>query len=82
MRPEIIALFIPVIALMIPIVAILVSHQQKMAQLYHRGPDNQEINALRNDIAELKSLVHTQAIALDNLAGSQKSLNAPPPPPG
>ena len=82
MRPEIIALFIPIVALLIPIVAILVSHQQKMAQLYHKSPiDSPEVNSLRQEIAELKTLVHNQAITLDNIANSQKSLGAPPPPP-
>ena len=82
MWPAVIALMIPVIALMIPIVAILVSHQQKMAQIVHRGlGDNPEVSALRNEIAELKSLVHQQTITLDNMAGVHKSLDAPPPAP-
>jgi len=80
--PAIIALMIPVVALMIPIVAILVSHQQKMAQIVHQNPGNSpEVSALRQEISELKALVHQQAITLDTIAGNQKALNAPPPAP-
>jgi hypothetical protein len=70
---------IPLTVLMIPIVAILSHHQQKMAQILNRNSgDHGEITALRGEIAELKSLVQSQAIALDNLATTQRSLNAPP----
>ena len=77
--PAIIALMIPVLALMIPIVAIFVHHQQKMAQILHQNPvNNPEVSALRQEIAELKTLVHQQAITLDNIATAQRSLNEPP----
>lgn len=72
---------IPVTALMIPIVAVLTHHQQKMAQILNRPTDAGELAALRNDIAELKTLAHSQAIALDNLAASQRALGAAPVPP-
>ena len=59
-------------ALMIPIVGIYTSHQQKMMEIRARNGGLQgnspELMMLRNELAELKSLVHEQAIALDNLA--------------
>lgn len=73
-------IMIPLTALMIPIVAVLTSHQQKMAQILNRNVgDHTELAALRQEIAELKALVHQQAINLDNLTGAQRSLIAPPP---
>ncbi|MBV6457720.1 MAG: hypothetical protein HONBIEJF_00837 [Fimbriimonadaceae bacterium] len=63
---------VPIVALMIPIVAILTQHQRRMAEIIHANPPNQlpspEVEALRSEIRELKSLVHQQAIAIDNLA--------------
>lgn len=73
---------IPLTALMIPIVAVLTSHQQKMAQILNRtSGDHTEVEALRREIAELKTLIHQQAITLDSLAGTQRSLEVPPPTP-
>lgn len=55
-----------------PIVAILTAHQRKMAQIIHENQRNQlpnpETQALREEIRELRSLVHQQAIAMDNIA--------------
>lgn len=79
---DIIWVLVPVTALLIPIVAIFSVHQQKMAQIIHQGPGNAgDVDALRKEIAELKTLVHQQTIALDTLAGTQRSLQAPPPSP-
>jgi hypothetical protein len=68
---ENVAIMIPILALLIPVVAILTKHQQRMAELIHGGDQNrqssQEILALRHEIAELRSLVHQQSIAVDNL---------------
>ncbi len=70
----VLALMIPFAALCIPIVAILTSHQQKMASMFaQRAQGNsqltsEELNALRREVMELKSLVHQQAIAIDNLS--------------
>ncbi|RYG25373.1 hypothetical protein EON82_07390 [bacterium] len=54
-----------------PIIAILTTHQRKMAELLHAryaAPAiNPETAALREEIRELKELVHQQAIAIDNL---------------
>lgn len=81
MRPEIIALLIPITALMIPIVAILVSHQQKMAQLIHGNPNNNQQNALetsqlRDEVRQLKELMNQQTIALDNLRDEFRTNNS------
>jgi hypothetical protein len=71
---EILAIFIPITALMIPIVAILTTHQRRMAELYHsRNPQMDQhaamqMEAMRREMAELKTLIHQQAIAIDNLA--------------
>ena len=61
------------LSLGIPIVAILTSHQRKMAQLFqenHRAAQtiSPETHALREELRELKSLVHQQSIAIDNLS--------------
>ena len=55
----------------IPIVAILTSHQRKMAAILHQNQQtmpNPETQMLRQEIRELKALVHQQAIAVDSLA--------------
>ena len=56
----------------IPIVAILTSHQRKMAMILHENArataPNAEAQMLREEIQELKALVHQQSIALDSLA--------------
>ena len=79
MDTGLLAIFIPLLALMIPIVVILTRHQQRMAEIVHRtAGDHSELTALRHEIAELKSLVHQQAITLDTLAGMQRTLSAPP----
>ena len=70
----VLALMIPIAALCIPIVAILTSHQQKMANMFAQQSQgksqltSEELNALRREVMELKSLVHQQAIAIDNLS--------------
>lgn len=74
-----VAVFIPIVALFIPIVAILVKHQQKMASIIHGGGGVQtanEIAALREEVRQLQTLIHSQAIALDELR--TLALNVPP----
>lgn len=64
---------------MIPIVAILVTHQQKMAQIMHANrPQNndQEINALRAEVRELKEMVHQQMLALDSYSSGSRAYPA------
>ena len=71
------ALSIPILALMIPLVAILVRHQQKMAEIIHSGSGSNtaaQVEALRQEVAQLKQLVHQQMIALDS-ATSGKGLS-------
>lgn len=67
---------IPVIAIImtfsVPLVAILVHHQRKMAELIHRNhttamQPTAETEALRREVAELKHLMHQQAITLDDV---------------
>jgi hypothetical protein len=66
----ILALAIPLgLCVVLPIVAILTAHQRKMAEIYARTAvqqPNPEISQLRDEIRELKMLVHQQAIALDS----------------
>jgi hypothetical protein len=63
----IMALMIPIIALMIPIVAVLAGHKQKMAAILNGPGNREELQALRNEVEQLKSLVHQQAFALERL---------------
>lgn len=82
MPGEWIWVIVPICVLMIPIVGILTRHQQKMAEILNRGSaDHNEITSLRRELADLKALVHQQTITLDNLAGTQRALNTPPPTP-
>jgi hypothetical protein len=72
MHSETIAVFIPILGIVAGIVAIMTKHQQRMAEILHGSPQNQsnnEINHLRNEVAELKHLVHQQMIALDAYSG-------------
>lgn len=75
---EILALMIPIMALMIPIVAILVHHQQKMAAIIHQGggPEARaQIEALKAELAQLRTLVHQQAIQMDSVASASRARN-------
>ena len=70
---DIVGMFALLMTLGIPIVAILASHQRKMAKMLHeqaqqRGALSPETQALREEVRELKALVHQQTIALDGLA--------------
>ena len=52
-----------------PVVSMLLRHQRKMAGMFHaQAAPNAETHALREELRELKALVHQQAIALDTLA--------------
>ena len=78
--PETIAVMIPIIGLLIPIVAILTKHQQRMAEIVHNGaskmPQSSELSALRQEVSELRQLIHQQTIALDN-ATSRSAMPTP-----
>lgn len=69
MNPGVIAMAIPILAMMIPIVAILTRHQRSMAEIIHRGnavaPG--ELEAIRQEMRELRTLIHSQTIALDDI---------------
>jgi hypothetical protein len=66
------ALLIPILALLLPVVALLVKHQHDMAKIIHAQPltNPDEIVALRQEVAELRQLMHQQAIALDSISRS------------
>lgn len=73
---SLIPLLIPIMALGIPIVAILTKHQRDMAEIFNRRNQGQENNqheivALRQEMSELRELLHRQTIALDSLASRQ-----------
>jgi len=64
------ALMIPLVAMFIPIVAILVKHQQRMTEIVHGsgGVENRaEVAQLRQEVYELKQMLHQQMIAMDSL---------------
>src|SRR5471030_1134883 len=70
-----IAVFIPITALMIPIVAILVKHQQRMAEIMHGSGGAQthaEVAQLRNEVYELKQMLHQQMITVDSMLSTPK----------
>lgn len=67
---------------MIPIIAILTQHQRKMA-LIMRGRDEQgravktpDVDQVREEMNELRQLIHQQSIALDNMASQQAEILA------
>ena len=69
MDPKVIAsILVPLSICMIPI---MTRHQQRMAELLHRNPENQhsnnEIANLRADIARLNDVVSGLAINMDNM---------------
>ncbi len=72
---DILPFVIPIIIFMIPIVAILTHHQRKMAELIHGNKGNAntqaEIEVLRQEIQELKQVVHQQTLAIDNISRYQ-----------
>lgn len=73
------AMLIPITALMIPIVFVLTKHQQKMAELMRQQSaqplvnthQDHEILRLREEVTELRALVHRQTIQLDDLLSSR-----------
>lgn len=69
-------LLVPITIFMIPIIAILTRHQQKMAELLHRGPGDQQhlIAALQREVYELRQMVLQHAVALDDLGMGDKQL--------
>lgn len=61
-------LLVVLLVFLIPIIAILSEHQQKMARIMRDTREDgtaDEVRALREDIRELKALVHESVIAAD-----------------
>ncbi len=55
----------------LPMVGMLLKHQRKMAEMFQTQAQlapNPEVQALREEVWELRTLVHEQTIALDNLS--------------
>jgi hypothetical protein len=75
-NPAVIGVFIPIIIFMIPIVAILTSHQQKMATILRSQTASPELDLLRQEISEVKSLAYQQALALDSLTRALEARNS------
>lgn len=63
-----VALGIPLTALMIPIVAILTTHKQKLASIQAQSnhQHDAEIARLQAEMRELKEIVHTQVLAMED----------------
>ena len=60
-------LLVVVAFVMVKILRVFTTHQQKMAEIVNRSSaDHNEVSALRQEIAELKSLMHQQVIAADD----------------
>lgn len=75
------ALLIPIIAVGAPFViaaiAIFTKHQRSMAELFAQNSQNVQVDTqVRQELAELRSLVTQQTIALDNLSRSVDQLRA------
>lgn len=81
-NPGILALMIPITALLIPIVVVLTKHQQKMAEIMGGGSAvnelAREVQALRAEMQNLREIVHSQAIAMDDVAPLRRAAPMPP----
>jgi Mg2+/Co2+ transporter CorB len=66
-------------ALIVPIVAMLIKHQQQMAKLLgaNSAQASSDSQALKEELYQLKGIVHQQSILLDDL--QRKSLTEGPP---
>ena len=72
---DIAAVVVPAMVFAIPIVAIVTSHQRKLAEIAAQNRSqvpNADVQALRQEIGELKALVHQQAIMVDTLDSAPK----------
>ncbi len=67
-------MFVAIAFCMIPIVSILVRHQQKMAAIMYGSQPTQgnqgEINALREEVSQLRQQVNRLTLALDQVPQS------------
>jgi hypothetical protein len=71
--PWIIAVIVPLGVIAIPIVAILSAHQRKMAEILHRNQPmhSGELEAIRQEMRELRMLMNQHTIALDDVRSRQ-----------
>jgi hypothetical protein len=72
LAPAILSLMIPIVALCIPIVRIMTKHQQSMTEMFRssnntNGQQGQEISMLREDMRQIRELVTSQSILIDDL---------------
>jgi hypothetical protein len=67
-------------ALIVPIVAMLIKHQQQMAKLMgaESNQPSGEILALREDVQQLKSLIHQQTLVMDDMQRKKPDLGSLP----
>ncbi len=68
---DVVWVLVPLAALAVPVVKVLSRHQTQMAQIIHGqnqgNPNNQETSEIREEVRQLRELMHQQTIALDNL---------------
>jgi hypothetical protein len=69
---------IPVVAIIatfsIPIIAILTTHQRKMAEILHRGRDQQEAERAALEVQNLREVVTQQTFLIEDLRQRQDVL--------
>lgn len=68
------------LVVLLPITALLLTHQRRMAELHTKAAflPTPELDRLRQEVAELKQIVHQQAIQMDTLISRQHQvLNRP-----
>ena len=74
---EAFGVLVPIVALSIPLVKILSRHQTQMAQIIHgqsqQNASANETSELKEEVRQLRELMHQQTIALDNLRDEVKS---------
>lgn len=81
LNPANLGVLVAIVAMLIPIVAILTAHQRKMAEIIHQNQARQgygEIETLRQEMRELKQLIHQQAISLEDIRTRQALTQAAP----
>ncbi len=75
LSPFMIPIVLFVMIFSIPIVAMLLDNQRKMAQLINsRIDDRPELEAMRQEMRDLRNLVNQQALVIDNLDAKVRSL--------
>ncbi|MBS1702494.1 MAG: hypothetical protein JST12_12585 [Armatimonadetes bacterium] len=72
-------ILVPIAALSIPVIKILTRHQAQMTQLIHSQGNLPQVqndtSELREEVRQLRELMHQQAIAIDNLRDDIRSSN-------